>query len=233
MEAESRDAVFVELRKQGIRAIKVVAEDGSKANGEILGVRRRVVVAMSSGAAVIAGCVVFLVLRFTSSVPDANLELESLTRRQIIGDAAIIEKGIRTGWIDVFSDEGERFLASFAVPGVPAGLGSTTEKEFSDALERDIEVVKTDGIETRQIKAMVRGMKSEARRFISSGGSIQQYCRLLVSRQNEEIGYYTRAKEEIERAYESGMDQQKFYDLWEMRNESLRQMGVKLVPLPE
>ena len=33
MDAESREAVFVALRKQGIKAIKVVAADGSKANG--------------------------------------------------------------------------------------------------------------------------------------------------------------------------------------------------------
>ena len=34
MDAESRDAVFEALRRQGIRPIKVVAADGSKANGE-------------------------------------------------------------------------------------------------------------------------------------------------------------------------------------------------------
>ena len=34
MDASSREEVFVALRARGIRAIKVVAEDGSKANGE-------------------------------------------------------------------------------------------------------------------------------------------------------------------------------------------------------
>ena len=34
MDAESREAVFESLRAQGIRPIKVVAADGSKANGE-------------------------------------------------------------------------------------------------------------------------------------------------------------------------------------------------------
>ena len=33
MDAESREAVFEVLRKKGIRPIKVVAGDGSKANG--------------------------------------------------------------------------------------------------------------------------------------------------------------------------------------------------------
>lgn len=39
MEAESREAVFAALREKGIKAIKVVAADGSKANGEVRGYR--------------------------------------------------------------------------------------------------------------------------------------------------------------------------------------------------
>ena len=42
MDAESREAVFAALRQQGIKAIKVVAADGSKANGEVRGIRKRV-----------------------------------------------------------------------------------------------------------------------------------------------------------------------------------------------
>ena len=61
--------------------------------------------------------------------------MDDTTRRQIIGDTAIIEKGIRTGWADVFDLEGERFLASFAIPGVPAGQRSTTVDEIRKALD--------------------------------------------------------------------------------------------------
>ena len=43
MNADSRDEVFAELRKRGIKAIKAVAADGSKANGEVRGVRKRIV----------------------------------------------------------------------------------------------------------------------------------------------------------------------------------------------
>ena len=43
MKASSREEVFAELRKQGIKAIKVVAADGSKANGEVRGIRKRAV----------------------------------------------------------------------------------------------------------------------------------------------------------------------------------------------
>ena len=55
----------------------------------------------------------------------------------------------------------------------------------------------------------------------------------LVQRQEEEIAYYNRAKAEIEAAQKTKMPAAQLNDLWEKRNESLRQMGVKLVPMPE
>ena len=52
IEAASRDEAFALLRKEGIRPIKVVAADGAKANGEIRGVRKRVVAAIVALVAV-------------------------------------------------------------------------------------------------------------------------------------------------------------------------------------
>ena len=46
MEAPSREFVFKALREKGIKAIKVVAADGSKANGEISGYSFRTVIAV-------------------------------------------------------------------------------------------------------------------------------------------------------------------------------------------
>ena len=233
IEAESREAAFAALRAKGIKAIKVVAADGSKANVEIRGVRKRVLAASVIVAAVLAGVVVYLL---QSPVPNPKSQtdfLTSQTRRQVVGDVAVIEKGIKEGWASIFPEEGERFLASFAIPGVPAGQRSTTEAEISAALSRTVEVRPEDGIEARQIKAMVEGMKAEARRFVSKGGKIAAYGRKLVRRQEEEIAYYNRAKAEIENAQKSKMPEAQLNALWEKRNESLRQMGVKLVPLPE
>ena len=124
MVAQSRDEVFAELRKQGIKAIKVVAGDGSKANGEVRGVRKRIV-------AIIVAAVSIIVAIFVNSVTKrSDLFVTEFTnaRRQVIGDAAIIEKGIRNGWSDVFELEGEHFLASFAILGVKAGQRNTSEK---------------------------------------------------------------------------------------------------------
>ena len=232
IEAESREAAFAALRKQGIKAIKVVAADGSKANGEIRGVRKRVLAASVIGAALLAGVLVYSLIPNPQS-PSQSDFLTAQTRRQVVGDVAIIEKGIKEGWASIFPEEGERFLASFAIPGVPAGQRNTTEAEISAALSRKVEAKPEDGIEARQMKAMVEGMKDELRRYLAKGGKIAGYGRRIVRRQEEEIAYYNRAKAEIEAAQKSKMPAAQLNDLWEKRNESLRQMGVKLVPMPE
>ena len=228
MDAESREAVFEVLRKKGIRPIKVVAGDGSKANGEIRGVRRRVVGIAVVLAAIVAVIATSLYNR-ASTPPLPGFEVEQ-TRRQIIGDTAIIDKGIATGWSDVFPDEGDRFFASFAIPGVKAGQRNTTIKEIDAALHRNVEVSDSDGMETRQVKSMVAGMKAEARAYIAAGGSIVEYGKRLTERQDAEIAIYERAKSEIDRARKT-LQPDDFLILWEERNDQLRNLGIKLIPL--
>ena len=228
MDAESREAVFEALRKKGIRPIKVIAEDGSKANGEIRGVRRRVVGVAVVLAAIVAVIATSLYNR-VSAPPLPEFE-SGQTRRQIIGDTAIIDKGIATGWSDIFPEEGDRFFASFAIPGVRAGQRNTTVEEIKAALDRDVEVSDSDGLEARQVKSMVAGMKAEARTYINAGGSIVDYGKRLTERQDAEIAIYERAKAEIDHARKT-MSQDDFIALWEGRNDQLRNLGIKLVPL--
>ena len=46
---------------------------------------------------------------------------------------------------------------------------NTSEKEFVAALKSKFGVTDSDSFEARQIKAMVEGMKNEARRYIAAG----------------------------------------------------------------
>lgn len=235
MNASSREEVFSELRKRGIKAIKVVAADGSKANGEIHGVRKRVVAVLVAFVALGVGIVAY----FSGTRSNGDLGGSVATafatgqdRRQVIGDAAIIEKGIRNGWSDVFYLEGDRFLASFAIPGVKAGQRNTTEKEFATALENKCAVHDSDSLEARQIKAMVEGMKNEARRYIAAGGSIVEYGKRLTERQDAEIAVYNRVKADIEKA-RATMPESEFMTYWEKRNDELRNLGIKTVGLSD
>ena len=235
MNAASRDEVFAALRKQGIKAIKVVAGDGSKANGEVRGVRKRVVAALVALVALGVGIVAYFSGTRTGGDLGVSVGISFQTdqaRRQVIGDAAIIEKGIRNGWSDVFALEGERFLASFAIPGVKAGQRNTSEKEFAAALENKCVATDSDSIEARQIKAMVEGMKNEARRYIAAGGSIVEYGKRLTERQDAEIAIYNRVKADIEKA-RATMSEAAFMTYWEKRNDELRNLGIKTVGLSD
>ena len=234
--AASRQAVYDELKCAGIKPSKVVLAPGFVNRLASLGKR-------TAAIAVLAVGVVGLVALWlgqkdaTASFKDRaeafSDKFENKTRRQVIGDTAIIEKGVRTGWADVFADEGERFLASFAIPGVPAGQRNTTEEEIKAALSRQVVPDESDAIEARQIKAMVEGMKDELREFLKCGGTIRAFGNCLVERQEAELGYYNRTKNELETMKDSGMDAKSLEALWEKRNNELRQMGVKLIPLPE
>ena len=244
MNAASREEVFTALRAKGIKAIKVVAADGSKANGEIHGVRRRVVAAIVIIVAVAVGAIAYfggsqsktesISNKTSNENSKAIAVIESPTqdnaRRQVIGDIAIIEKGIRNGWSEVFELEGDRFLASFAIPGVKAGQRNTTEKEFAAALENKCEIKPNDSIEVKQIKAMVEGMKDEARRYIAAGGSIVSYGKRLTERQDAEIAIYERIKADLEKAH-SSMSEDEYMIYWEKRNDELRNLGIKTIGL--
>ena len=225
MDAESRDAVFAELRRRGIKAIKVVAADGSKANGEVRGVRKRVAVAASLLAALAAVAVTATFLRRPEL--SAASTFDSRMRRQVIGDAAVIDKGIRTGWADVFVLEGERYLASYAVPGTTPAMTGTSEQAVLAALEHEITIYDDETLEARQIKSMVLGMKDELRRYRAAGGSIAAYGKRLAKRQQEEMRYYFLAKRELEMAQKSHMPEREFNALWDKRNNELRNLGIR------
>ena len=233
--AASRDEVFAALRKQGIKAIKVVAADGSKANGEVRGVRKRVVAVLVAFVSLGVGVVAYFSGTRSGGDLGDSAAVSFATgqdRRQVIGDAAIIEKGIRNGWSDVFALEGERFLASFAIPGVKAGQRNTSEKEFTAALENKCIATDSDSLEARQIKAMVEGMKNEARRYLAAGGTIVEYGKRLTERQDAEIAIYNRVKTDIENA-RATMSEAAFMTYWEKRNDELRNLGIKTVGLEQ
>ena len=242
IDAESREAVFEALRAQGIRPIKVVAADGSKANGEES--RRgsrlsaRVLLVLSVPFVLSLAFGAWLALRGGSAAlsgPPGQLNaaqsfLTSQTRRYPIGDAAVIEKGILTGWSEVFPEEGERFLASFAIPGVKAGQRNTTADELLAAINRPSTHSTRPTLEDEQIISMVEGMKAEARAYIKAGGSIVEYGKRLTERQDAEIAIYERAKADFEAAKSTKSDSE-LIAFWQSLNDRLRNLGIRSIPL--
>ena len=229
--ARSKAAVYDELRTKGIKAFGVEPAPGLLNRlGGIVGWRIAIIVLLALGF--VAASLAYFWEKAEAPVVEDSVFL-SKTRRQIIGDAAVIEAGIKNGWRDVFAEEGERFLASFAVPGVPAGVRTTNANELEKALGRIVQISDDDSMEAKQIKSMVEGMKDELRGYLAGGGSIAQYGERLVERQEQELSYFRRIKEEIENAAKSGISEDELEAKWKAGNAELRNMGIRLVPMPE
>ena len=237
--AASREEAFAELRKRGIKAIKVVAADGSKANGEVRGVRKRAVATLVALAAISAGVVAFFSGTRTAAVVAANSATAS-PRHQIYGDPAIMELLERGDFTTALSREGDRLLAVFAQPGRlmctkgtnPRKLSPNAAAQFAAyarnelGTDNDILINADDPREIRELKQIVNGMRDEMRTYLANGnGTPRSYWRRLNERTLEELRIYDRTKRELEN--------EKSSEVWEQKNEALRTLGLRTIPLPE
>lgn len=244
MNAESREAVFETLRTKGIRAIKVIAADGSKANGEVRGIRKRVLAASVLGAAVLAvgGTVLFLSREKSYPTSDAK----PLVRQQIDGSRARIEN--LPG--DLFKHKAEFFLARFAEPGRKFSAPETewpSKAEVEEALNDPLRIGENEFTEYIDLKRIVEGMKREMAEYLRSGGLVSGYIRELVKRQQTEIGYREKAMQQLDqfcRALNQRTNRpddaairakkgQEAYDYWLKANAQLQSMGIAPLRIPQ
>jgi len=230
--APDRNAAFAELKNRGIRPFAVDEAPGFF--NKLLGKGKRwLAIAL---LAVLAAVLVVLFSRTTSELTTLNAQLstlESASRRQLIGDAAVMEFGVRTGWASVFTDPGDQFLASFAIPGVPAGKRSVPAELLEKALAQETKPSPDDGLEARQIKSIVGEMKREINGLLANGWTLKEVGSALARRQDEEIACYERAQNELEVLQKGGAPEERVLALWQQRNDQLRKIGVRTLPLPE
>ena len=242
MDAESREAVFVALRARGIKAIKVTAADGSKANGEVRGVRKRVLVLSALYfvlcAVVVMGTVVFaLGTRHKAQGTGA-----SVPRHQIYGDPAVLAAFERGNFDEVFTNRMDRMLAWFAQPGrlmSPKGVdprrmanefaeavGAPSRRVSKDEGNRFLtrrDVASTDPREVRELREIVNGMREELSAYLANGnGTPRSYWRRLLERTQQEMQIYERTRRELEN--------EKSDAVWEEKNEALRRLGLRTIP---
>ena len=233
MEAPSRDEAFALLRSQGIRPIKVVAADGAKANGEIRGVRKRVVAVLVAVAALVAAVVAYLSGERTGANVARSGE-SAAPRHQIYGDPAIMGVFERGEFAAAFGREGDRLLARFAQPGKVMGAKVLTEAEMaafasyaeSDlAAARDVEIADADSREVRELKQIVNGMREEMREYLANGnGTPRSYWRRINERTAQEQQIYERTQRELENESSA--------EVWEQKNDALRRLGLRTIPTP-
>lgn len=238
MNASSREEVFTILRGKGIKAIKVVAADGTKANGEVRGLGKRAVLGLVALAALVAGVIAYLSGERTGAAT-ASSSAASAPRHQIYGDPATVE-GLEHGdFATHLPRVGDQMLAVFAQPGKlmcakganPRLLDSAMEAAFAAyakdelAAERDIAINAGEERELRELKQIVNGMREEMRYYLANGnGTPRSFWRRLNERTAQEMQIYERTRRELEN--ESSPE------VWESKNDALRRLGLRTIPNP-
>ena len=254
IEAASREEAFSSLRAKGIRPIKVVAEDGSKANGATLsadgGIRakryllRNVAIGACCGVAFALMGVWLMMSLARGSVGEAKgassegaEELRVATplpRQEIQGDRKRIGKVE-----DVFSNKVDVFFARFAEPGrlffAPADEWPSGE-EIDTVIQEPLRVSEDELTEAIDLKRIVAGIRREYRLYVRGGGTADGFVRELVRRQEHEIAVRKRAVDhlfELLNAPESKDKLKVAYEFWLTANAQLASMGIFQMPIPE
>ena len=238
MDAASRDDVFIALRKQGIKPVKVIAADGSKANGEVrvIGVRKRMVALIVVAVAVLTGFAVLMLDARRGPVVDVGAAVP-LERQAIRGDRARVERA-REG----LPTRAERFLSRFAEPGCDFAAPETdwpSKAEFEAVLSVPIRLTDDELTESVDLKRIVERMKREMADYLRAGGLVSGYIRELIARQNAEKGIrekaVTKLDELLKTAAYSGKkgDYAAAYEHWLKANAQLQSLGVFVIPIPD
>ena len=240
MDAESREAVFAALRQQGIKAIKVVAADGSKANGEIRGIRKRAAALVAVIAALVVGIAAFFFGESNNRTIEQSNDSPFAPRHQIYGDPAIMEGFERGDFGEALTNAADQMLAWFAQPGrlmcPPDVKPQLMAGEFAEAVtvRRDAAVsskppyriASADSREVRELKQIVNGMREELREYLANGnGTPRSYWRRLIERLAEEQRIYERTRMELEADPSPALRAE--------RNAALRNLGLRTIPAPK
>ncbi len=242
MEAKCREDVFSALRAKGIKAIKVVAADGSKANGEVRGVRKRTVAALVALVAVAVGVVAFVEGTRTGADSAAIHggrgdpgQQTAAPRHQIYGDPVIVEAFERGHFEPYLTNRLDQLLAWFAQPGKLMCPEGTDPRRVADTFAHELSVLgkseklsliiitENDPREVRELKQIVNGLREEMAAYLENGnGTPRSYWRRLIQRTSQEAQIYERTRRELEH--------EKSDAVWEQKNDALRLLGLRTIP---
>lgn len=222
IKAADKDAAFAALRARGIKPSRLAEAPGFF--NKLFGKGKRWLAIAVLCALV---CALLLALRVKTRPIVVGGLGESSQRHQIYGDPAIIDEMTADGFSRVFSNIGERYLAAYAIPGSSAAqmVRLVTPDDLLTCLTNRVAFDEDDSREVIELKAIVNGLKEELREYLSDGvGTAASFIRRLEERQEEERLIYRRVQNELEANPDPA--------LWEERNRSLREMGIRTIPRP-
>lgn len=227
----SREAVFTELKKQGIKPYGVSLAPGFGNWVASLGKRVYLIVVLTT--LLVASVVVLVAQREKVKEVEAALAPKQQERRsQIYGDPLLLQQCEAKGWSNIFPDALDQILARYAIPAKAVSIADVRKLIPSVATPlklAELEIAEDDGAEIAKMKRMVNWMKGELSAYLQAGGTFESYCERLQQRQIEEMRVRARIATELNRM-ERGAG---FEAEWEAKNEILRTMGILPIPMED
>lgn len=234
----SREAVFTELKKQGVKPYGVQLAPGLGNWIASLGKRVYLIVVLS--LLLIAAVGVLFILRKEVKFQrekvkevEASLVVRQQERRsQLYGDPLLLQQCEAKGWSNVFSNALEQLLAKYAIPAKAVNASEVRKLIPSVAKPLDLSevaIAEDDCAEIAKMKRMVNWMKGELASYVQAGGTFEGYCERLNQRQVEEMRVRARIATELS----SVKHDSEFEAEWESKNEILRTMGILPIPMED
>lgn len=229
VKASSREAAYEALKADGIRPARLY--DAPGVFNKLWGRGKRWIVICVLLLGLLGACYFLFALKSqieTLESQTANEAQEAFyeERGQLYGDPVLLSAVMKDDWASVFSDIGDQFLASYAIPC------KVTQKEWpmgevmsalSKNMDRRIVVLPEDHKEIAQMKRMVNQMRREMGQYIRDGGNIALYVKRVKMRQAAEIEIYRNAKRELIGVLNE--------EVWREKNDALRAKGLPMVAI--
>lgn len=221
--ASDRDAVFAALRKRGIKPYGV--EEAPGFFNKLFGKGKRWTAICLLAVVTVALLSLSLALKRETVALKASIPYD---RQQVYGDPALMDRILASGFAEIFSEPGDRFLACYAQPGIAVALPQVSDEQIAASLKMDVAIAADDSREVRELKAIVNGMKRELRDYLDDGvGTVAGYRVRLKERLAAEISAYDEAVREINAAGAADISE------WERINGRLRAKGLRTLPLKD
>lgn len=227
IESPDKDTAYAELRKRGIRAIRVVERVAPVVRGGFGGLRKRdwfVIAAV--GVAVAAAIALVVATRGTTDAPpqqgrddvsSQTVQVAMPRPRHFVKLGGVTDPG------SVFAHPHEAYLARFALPGAPVEhveMSEALQQDFYDTIGNAIVIGTGDSDEVAELKRIVAGMKEDARKYLSIPDGVVKLGVWLEERQSMERSYRSQFVRRVERGE---MDRG-------TANEIFRAMGLEELP---
>lgn len=232
--ASTREEAFRLLKERGIKPAKLIAAPGFF--NTVLGKGKRWI---AIGFLSVFGAIGWV---FANRAQVEGKLSDTDVRSQVYGDPSLLSRHYAAGWLDVFADQGDAWLARYSQPGVEDRCAASRRisreecaGDLRDSVARHCPLLDGDTVEVTKMKRIINGMKDELMAYLKGGGTVEDYMALCEERIKTEVAFASQIEERFSFLQDelSAENRDDIEQEWESLNQRLRALGLRTKPFPE